>query len=67
MKPVESSQHWNPQVTSWPSPKCLVDLIQVQKPVQVVATDQMPDHTYREASSAYIAISQMSSSGRSLV
>ena len=25
--------------------QCLVDQIQVQKPIVVVATDQMPDHT----------------------
>ena len=25
--------------------QCLVDQIQVQKPIQVVATDRMPDHT----------------------
>ena len=44
MKPAEFSQRWNQQATSYPSPQCLVDQIQVQKPIQVVATDQMPDH-----------------------
>ena len=33
------------QATSYSRPQCLVDQIQVQKPIQVVATDQMPDHT----------------------
>ena len=28
-----------------PNPQCLADEIQVQKLIQVVATDQMPDHT----------------------
>ena len=28
-----------------PSPWCLVDQIQVQKPIQIIAIDQMPDHT----------------------
>ena len=28
------------------SVQCLVDQIQVQNPILVVATDQMPDHTY---------------------
>ena len=28
-----------------PSPQCLIDQIQVQKPIQIFATDQMPDHT----------------------
>ena len=35
---------WNQQATSYPSPQCLVDRIQVQKPIQVVATHQIPDH-----------------------
>ena len=26
-------------------PQCLIDQIQVEKPIQVAATDQMPDHT----------------------
>ena len=30
-----------------PAPQCLVDQIQVQKTILVVATDQMPDRTYR--------------------
>ena len=45
MKPVEFSQHLNEQATSSPIPQCLIDQIQVQKPIQGVATDQMPDHT----------------------
>ena len=45
MKPAEFSQLWNQQSTSYPSPQCLIDQIQVQKPIQVVVTDQMPDHT----------------------
>ena len=32
--------------TSYPSQQCHLDQIQVQKPIRVVATDQMPDHTY---------------------
>ena len=45
MKPAEFSEHWNQQATSYPSPQHLIDQIQVQKPIEVVATDQMPDHT----------------------
>ena len=41
---VEFLQHWNKQITSCPSPQCLVGHIQVQKSVLIVATDQMPDH-----------------------
>ena len=41
MKPVAFSQHWNQQATTYPSPQYLVDQIQVQKPIQVIATDQM--------------------------
>ena len=44
-KQVEFFQYWNQQATFWPSPKCLVDQIQVQKPTLLAATDQMPDHT----------------------
>ena len=33
------------QATSCPSPQFLVDQIQVQKPILVVVTDQMPVHT----------------------
>ena len=44
MKPAEFSQHSNQQATSYPSLKCLVDHIQVQKPIEVVTTDQMPGH-----------------------
>ena len=39
-KSVEFFQHWNQQVTSCPRPQCLADQIQVQKPIQVVVTDQ---------------------------
>ena len=46
MKPVDFFQHWNQQATSCPSPQCLIDQNQVEKPIQVVATDQMPDHIY---------------------
>ena len=35
----------NQQANSYPSPQCLVDQIQVQKPIQVVATDEISDHT----------------------
>ena len=45
MKPAAFSQHWNQQATFYPSPQHLVDQILVQKPIQVVAIDQMPDHT----------------------
>ena len=45
MKPAEFSQHWNQQAASYPSPYCLVEQIQVQKPIQVVATYQMPGHS----------------------
>ena len=45
MKPAEFSQHWNQQATSYPSPWCLLDQIQGQKPIQIVATDEMRDHT----------------------
>ena len=34
------------QASSCPSSVCLVDQIQIQKPVLVVVIDQMPDHTY---------------------
>ena len=40
---VEFFQHGNQQATSCPNPQCLVGQIQVQKPVLVVATDQMAD------------------------
>ena len=33
------------RVTSCPSLQYLVDQIQVQEPILVVVTDQMPDHT----------------------
>ena len=45
MKPAEFFQYWNQQATFYPSPQWLLDQIQVQKPIQVVATDQMHDHT----------------------
>ena len=32
------------QATSYPNPQCLVGQIQVQKPILVFVTDQMPDH-----------------------
>ena len=44
MKQVEIFKHWNQQATSCSGPQCLVDQIQVQKPILVVATDQMPHH-----------------------
>ena len=50
MKLVEIFQHWNQQVTSCLSPQCLVGQIQVQKPILVVATDQMPDRIRVESS-----------------
>ena len=37
-------QQGNQQATTCPSPQCLIDQIQVQKPILVVATDQMPNH-----------------------
>ena len=43
-KPAEFFQHGNQQPTYCPSPPCLVDQIQIQKPILIVATDQMPDH-----------------------
>ena len=45
MKQVEFFQHWTQQATSYPSPQCLIDQIQIQEPILVVAKDQMPDHT----------------------
>ena len=45
MKPAEFSEHWTQQATSYLSPQCPIDQIQAQKPIEVVATDQMPDHT----------------------
>ena len=33
------------QATSCPNPQCLIDQIQVQKPILVVGTNQMPNHT----------------------
>ena len=49
MKLVEFFQHWNEQATSCPSLECQ---IQVQKPILVVATDQMI--TFRVESSISI-------------
>ena len=43
-KPVEFFQHSNQQGTSCLNPQCLTNQIQVQKPVLVIAVDQMPDH-----------------------
>ena len=45
MNPAEFFQHWNQQAASYPSPQYFVNQIQVKKPILVVATDQMPDHT----------------------
>ena len=42
---VKWNQHWNQQSTSCPSSQCLVDQIQVQKPILIAVTDLMPDHT----------------------
>ena len=42
MKPVELFLHWNQQVTSCPSPQRLIEYIPAQKPILVVATDQVP-------------------------
>ena len=39
-------QHWNQQATSCPIPQCLVDQIQIQTPILIIATNQMPDYTY---------------------
>ena len=44
-KPAEILQQLNQQATSCPSLQCPVDQIQVQKPVLVVAINQMPDQT----------------------
>ena len=41
MNPVEIFQHWKQHAISSPSPPCLLDQIQVQKPILVVATDQI--------------------------
>ena len=49
MKPAEFFQHWNQQVTSCTTPQCLINQIQVQKPIKFVATNQMPI-TFRVAS-----------------
>ena len=45
MKPVDFFQHWIKQATSCPSLQYLEDQIQVQKPIRVIPTDQVPDHT----------------------
>ena len=37
-------QHWNQQATSCPGVQGLVEQIQVQKPILVAVTYQMPDH-----------------------
>ena len=46
IRPIKQNKlsHWNQHATSWPSQQFLVDHIQVHKPIQVVATGQMPDH-----------------------
>ena len=48
MKLNEFFQYWNQQATSCPSQQSLVDQIQVQKPVLVIVTGQMPDHMSKE-------------------
>ena len=63
----EFSQHSNYQATSCPSPQCLVDQSQVQKPILFIATDQMPDHIQSREQYHQIAIFQVTSSGRSLM
>ena len=49
IRPIKQNQlsfpRRNQQATSCPSPQCLVNQIQNQKPILVVAPDQMPDHT----------------------
>ena len=45
MKSAEFFQNWNKQATCCPSTQCLVDQIQVQKPILAFAADQMPDYT----------------------
>ena len=67
MKPVKFFQYWNQQATFCSCPQCLVDQIQIQKPILVVATDQMPDQTKKVVSLALIAILHKASSGRSLM
>ena len=42
---VDFSQHLDQQATSCPSLQCLIDQTQVQKPIQVAAMYQKPDHT----------------------
>ena len=44
MKPAEFFQQWNQQVPY--CPQYLTDQIQVQKPILVVATNQMPDQGF---------------------
>ena len=36
--------YWNQQATSYPGPQYLVSQIQVQMPILVIATGQIPDH-----------------------
>ena len=43
-KAVEFFQPWNWQATSCPGQQCLFDHIEIQKPIRVVATDQMSDN-----------------------
>ena len=45
MKPVDSFEHLDQQATSCFSSQYLIDQIQVQKAILVVATVQMPDLT----------------------
>ena len=42
---IQEKQQVKDLTTSCPSPQRLVDQIQVERPIQVVATDQTPDHT----------------------
>ena len=46
MKPAEFFQQWNQQAPYCPNPQSLADQIQVQKPILVVATNQMPDQGF---------------------
>ena len=46
MKPVEFFHQWNQYPLSALSHSILIDYIQVQKPILVAATDQMPDHIW---------------------
>ena len=56
MNLVEFFRHGNQQATSCPSLQCLVVQIQVQKPILVVATDEMPDHIWSRDTTLLISI-----------